>query len=164
MDSFIHILSLLLVAVAMGLSLAHALEFPGKKRLDKDKYGIVQPIYYPGFTFGGLIGEFGGIVALAILLIILPYGTTRFWWSAAALACLVVVNLIYWAFTHRVNNFWLRDTKLSGAGNAFFSSFAGKGGKEDWKQLRDIWEYSHVARAVFAILSLVSIAIALNAS
>ncbi|UXN61815.1 DUF1772 domain-containing protein [Phyllobacterium zundukense] len=163
MDNFMHILSLLLVAVAMGLSLAHALEFPGKKRLDKDTYSIVQPIYYPGFTLGGLVGEFGGIVALAILLFILPYGTSRFWWSAIALACLVVVNLIYWTFTHRVNNFWLRDTKLSGAGNAFFSSFAGKAGKEDWKQFRDIWEYSHVARAVFAMLSLVSIAIALTA-
>ena len=55
-----HHTSLLLVAVTMGLSLAHALEFPGKLRLDEPTYRAVQAIYYPGFTIGGLVGEFGG--------------------------------------------------------------------------------------------------------
>jgi hypothetical protein len=48
----------------MGLSLAHALEFPGKKRLDEKQYKAVQTIYYPGFTIGGMVGEFGGLTGL----------------------------------------------------------------------------------------------------
>lgn len=67
------ILSLLLVAITMGLSLAHALELPGKLRLDEAAYKKVQEIYYPGFTIGG-IAEPAGIVALAALLYLTPYG------------------------------------------------------------------------------------------
>jgi hypothetical protein len=43
----------MLAAVTMALSLAHALELPGKLRLGKEQYLAVQPIYYPGFTIGG---------------------------------------------------------------------------------------------------------------
>ena len=50
----------------MALVLAHALELPGKRRLSKNTYLAVQPIYYHGFTIGGAVGEFGGLVALPI--------------------------------------------------------------------------------------------------
>ena len=43
-----HILTVLMVAIGMGLSLAHALEFPGKRRLGEGAYREVQRIYYPG--------------------------------------------------------------------------------------------------------------------
>ncbi|MFM9469917.1 hypothetical protein ACKI1K_45495, partial [Streptomyces scabiei] len=56
----LSVIALLLVAIATGLSLAHALEFPGKLRLDEPTYRAVQTIYYPGFTIGGLVGELGG--------------------------------------------------------------------------------------------------------
>jgi hypothetical protein len=36
----------MLAAVTMALSLAHALELPGKLRLGKEQYLAVQPIYY----------------------------------------------------------------------------------------------------------------------
>ena len=41
----VALLSVVLVVVAMGLALAHALEFPGKRRLTRDEYLVVQPIY-----------------------------------------------------------------------------------------------------------------------
>ena len=63
-----HILTVLMVAIGMGLSLAHALEFPGKRRLGESAYREVQRIHYPGFTIGGLFGEFGAMLALAVLL------------------------------------------------------------------------------------------------
>jgi hypothetical protein len=66
--AILSVLALLLLAVTMGLSLAHALEFPGKLRLDEPTYRAVQAIYYPGFTIGGLVGEFGGLLALIVLL------------------------------------------------------------------------------------------------
>jgi hypothetical protein len=49
-STFLQVLCVVLVAVGMGLSLAHALEFPGKLRLPKDENMIVQSIYYPGRT------------------------------------------------------------------------------------------------------------------
>ena len=36
-------------------------------------------------------------------------------------------------------------------------------GAGDWSKLRDTWEYSHVARAVFAMLSLLCLSIAVTA-
>src|SRR5689334_15592352 len=97
------ILSLLLVAVVCDLALAHALELPGKLRLDEAAYKTVQPIYYPGFMLGGLVGEVGGLIALAVLLYLTPYGTSRFWWIAAALLLLASVHGTYWLVTHPVN-------------------------------------------------------------
>lgn len=79
----VSILALLLVAVTMGLTLAHALELPGKLRLDKDTYVAVQAIYHPGFTIGGLVGELGGLLVPFALLFLTPYVTQRFWWTAA---------------------------------------------------------------------------------
>jgi hypothetical protein len=49
-------------------SVAHALELPGKRRLTREQYFAVQPIYYPGFTvIGGT--EPLSILVLAILLV-----------------------------------------------------------------------------------------------
>ena len=85
-----------------------------------------------------------------------------FWLTLIACVALLVMHGLYWALTHPVNKFWLRDRQLGGAGAAFF----GVGGEskrssdQDWTALRDRWEYSHVARAVFAMLSLIALAIA----
>jgi hypothetical protein len=156
----VSILALLLVAVTMGLALAHALELPGKLRLNKDTYVAVQAIYYPGFTIGGLIGELGGLIVLLALLFLTPYGTQRFWWTTAAFAFLVSAHAVYWLVTHPVNNFWVKDIDIAGPGATFFSFLSGKGG--EWTQMRNVWEYSHVARACLAMASLVSMAIALT--
>lgn len=154
-------LSLLLVAITMGLSLAHALEWPGKRRLDEAAYKTTQAIYYPGFTFGGLIGECGGMLALAVLLFLTPFGTHRFWWTAAALLLMVAAHGIYWLMTHPVNNFWVKDVATSAAGSAFFATFASKQTR-DWTALRDVWERSHAIRACLHMLSLMAIAMTVS--
>lgn len=152
------VFTLLLVAIATALSLAHALELPGKMRLKEATYKAVQTIYYPGFTIGGL-AEIGGILALAILLYLTPYPSARFWWTFASLFLLAGQHATYWLVTHPVNNFWLQDVTVSRPGAAFFSMFARKQ-DDDWRDFRDIWEMSHVVRASFAMLSLTSIAVA----
>jgi hypothetical protein len=48
-----QVVTVFLVPVTMSLALAHALELPGKMRLNKETYIAVQTIYYPGFTYGG---------------------------------------------------------------------------------------------------------------
>lgn len=159
MITSLSVIALLLVAVTMGLSLAHALEFPGKLRLDEPTYRAVQAIYYPGFTTGGLVGEFGGMLALAALIILTPTSTERFWWTVAALAFLLIGHATYWAVTHPVNAAWLKDTDLAGMSRMFFGLFSAP--DADWKHMRNVWEYSHVARAGLHMLGFLSMTLAL---
>ncbi len=153
------VLGLLLVAVTMGLSLAHALEFPGKLRLDEATYRAVQAIYFPGFTIGGLVGEVGGMVVLAILLFFTPTNTERFWWTTGALGLLIAVHATYWLVTHPVNSAWLKDTELGGTSRLFFGLFSSSG--SDWRHMRNVWEWSHVLRACFATLGFLSMSVAI---
>ena len=157
----LRILSVVLVAVGMGLALAHALELPGKLRLDKAAYNSVQTIYYPGFTIGGFFGELGAMLATAALLIATPFASPAFWPTLVALVGLLIMHGVFWAMTQPVNRFWLRDQKLHGAGAAFFAVGArhdsGQSADHAWATYRNQWEYSHVARAVLAMLSLISL-------
>lgn len=159
MLTVLSVLALLLVAVTMGLSLAHALEFPGKLRLDEPTYRAVQAIYYPGFTLGGLVGEFGGMLALAVLLFLTPTTTERFWWTAAAAGLLLAGHATYWIVTHPVNSAWLKDTTLTGLSQIFFGLFAAS--DADWEYMRKVWEWSHVARACLQTLAFLSMCLAI---
>jgi hypothetical protein len=116
----LQILTVILVAVAFALSLAHALELPGKMRLDKETYYAVQPIYYPGFTLGG-ISEPVGVILTLILLFLTPVGSTDFWLTLVAFIGLVGMEAVYWFFTHPVNQFWVAGEKLGRSGSSFFS-------------------------------------------
>jgi hypothetical protein len=155
----LQVIALMLVAIGMATTLGHALELPGKLRLSESEYRIVQPIYYPGFTYAGLVGEFGGILATAILAIVTPKNTAAFWLTLAALLVLLLMHALYWALTHPVNRIWLKDEKLEGAGATFFG-IGSRSGPADWEKARDRWEYSHVARAVCSLTALALIAVA----
>lgn len=159
MVRFVQVVCIVLAAIAMALPLAHALELPGKMRLGKDAYLSVQQIYYPGFTVGGIAEPFGILMLLALLVFMPPPGA-RFWWAVAAFVSLIAMHLTYWFVTHPVNSFWTKDIQLSGFGATFFSLFAPDISGSDWTRLRDVWEYSHVARAALGMLSLIFLTIA----
>jgi hypothetical protein len=152
----------MLVAVAMALAFAHALRLPGKMRLNKETY-LGSTDLLPWLHYRRGIGVGGGMVALLILLVLTPYASTRFWWTLATFLSLVTMHLIYWVVTQPVNRFWTKDIKLTGLGATFFSRFSPSGARGDanWSRLRDVWEYSHVGRAIFAMLSLISLTIAI---
>jgi hypothetical protein len=167
MLDILQVFTVLLVAVAMALALAHALELPGKMRLTKDVYYAMQPIYYPGFTIGGF-AEPAGLILTIILLFFIPFGTPDFWLTVVAVLGLIGMQATYWLFTHPVNKFWLQGQKLSGLGLGFFSFGANrsralnKSRAVDWTDLRNRWEYSHVARAGLAFASLTTLVIAIS--
>jgi hypothetical protein len=152
MFQILQVLSIVLVAVGVALSLSHALELPGKLRLPKETYIAVQSIYYPGFTIGAVFGEFGAMLATFALLIFTPYATAAFWLTLIAFVSLLIMHGLYWVVTHPVNKFWLKDQQLGGAGAAFFAVGGKSDGHQrkdqDWTALRDRWEYSHAARGV----------------
>jgi hypothetical protein len=156
----LQVVTVILVSVAMSLALAHALELPGKMRLTKEAYYAIQPVYYPGFTIGGGIGEAGGLLFLLILVFLTPSGSAEFWLTLVALLGLVGMQAVYWICTHPVNKFWLTGEPMGKVGSGFFSFGAHRSGSQidirqtDWRELRNRWEYSHVARALLAMLSL----------
>ena len=147
--------AIVLAAVGMGLSLAHALELPGKRRLSREAYFAVQTIYYPGFTIGGAFGEPLAMVAALVTLLFTRPGTAPFWLILSALICLLIEHGLYWAITHRANKVWLQKQNPHGAGASFFASGGPSPSVQSWTTLRDRWEYSHLARAVFAALAFV---------
>jgi hypothetical protein len=99
------------------------------------------------------------MIALGVLLYLTANGTSRFWWTAAALGLLIAGHATNWLMTHPVNNFWVKDVATSGSGSIFFSIFAERR-TGDWAELRNVWELSHVIIFGFVTLSLVSIAVA----
>ena len=160
MFPILQIPTILIVAVAMALALAHLLELPGKMRLSKEDYLTVQRIFYPGFTIGGAAEPIGTLLLL-LLLFLTPVSTISFWLSVAAFAAMVAMHAVFWLLVQPVNKFWLEDAELKGLGESFFSRdpFGGHrieaDAKPDWIALRDRWEWSHAARAALGLLAFI---------
>jgi len=101
-----------------------------------------------------------------VLLFMTPSSRPPFWWTLIGLIALVAMQAVYWVVTHPVNKFWLKDTSLKGLVGGFFSldpmkqGAASEVGSEGWKKLRDRWEYSHVFRAVLAVIALITLIVA----
>lgn len=166
MTQSLEVIALLLVAFTLAFSLAHVGELAGKMRLEEAAYRTVQTIYYPGFTIGGS-SEPLAMLALAALLLLGDLDTGAFWLSVAALLAIAAMQAVFWLVTQPVNKTWVKDLKLKGAGASFFGSNPApeaphQSKTEDWKVLRDRWEYSHLARASFALLAFVLLAVAIT--
>jgi hypothetical protein len=163
MTATLQVVTLLFVAVAMATMLAHALELPGKLKLSKDEYLVVQKIYYPGFTIAGATEPLGLLLLIALMALTPP--GLPFWLTAGAFVALAAAHAIYWVLTHPVNNFWLKDVELKVLGGSFFAfdPFSRSGTTDDWTTLRNRWEFSHAVRAVFGVTALILLAAAVAA-
>jgi len=161
-----QILTIILVAIAMCPAIAHAMEYPGKMRLNRDAYLTVQHIYYPGFTFAGGGAEAVGTIASIVLLFLTPRGTPAFGLTCAAAFGMVGMQIVFWAYTQPVNRFWMRNQPLSNLGHDFFAAGPQGDGNSaaDWRALRDRWELSHIVRAGLAFVGFLALlaTIALN--
>jgi hypothetical protein len=166
MFHIMQIVTIVLVAIAMAPAVAHALEYPGKMRLDQASYRTVQTIYYPGFTIAG-IAEAGGLIATIVLLILTPSGTAAIWLTFIALLGMLGMQIVFWIYTQPANRFWLQNAsaKMGNLGTGFFAfspaGHSGTSGSVDWTRLRDRWEHSHIVRAGLVFLSFVSLLLAI---
>src|SRR6266581_6215683 len=138
MLALMQVFTLFLVAIAVSCAVAHALELPGKLRLSEETYRAVQPIYYPGFTIAGGVGELGGLIATVVLALTTPREALAFWLTLCAFIALALMQLVFWLFTQPVNQFWIRDLKLHGTADAFFRlRFQRRLSRApDWRSLR----------------------------
>jgi hypothetical protein len=160
----LQIVAIVLVAGAMTPALAHALEYPGKLRLEKQAYIATQQIYYPGFTVGGGAAEVLAILATLLLVILAPRDNVSFWLMLGAFIAMLCMHAVYWVLTHPVNSFWVEGVANNRAGQGFFAfdplGRVHDGAAPDWTELRDRWEVSHMVRAGLSLLGLVLLAIA----
>jgi hypothetical protein len=155
----ILLISAFLAALVMGLALAHALEMPGKMRLDRERYYVVQTIYYPGFTIAGMAEPLAILTTAAAVLI--GRGEPPFWLIAGALIALVLTQVLFWLVVQPVNRQWLASAKLSDVADRFFRIRQAGGSDEDWIRLRDRWEWGHLARALTAATGFVLLLLAM---
>jgi hypothetical protein len=147
----LQVVTVFQVAVTMSLALAHALEPPGKMRLNKETCIAVQTIYYPGFTYGGF-GE--------------DPGNARDFHSSVHDASspprvLVDGHCICCARRHASGVLDIHSSRkqVLDEGHTTRGSCGGclpldpmkqgaasEDAGEDWRKLRASWEYSHLVR------------------
>jgi hypothetical protein len=161
MFNLLQVVTVMIVALPTALSVAHALELPGKMRLDERTYRAVQHIYYPGFTIGGA-AEPLSIIVTGLLLFLTSAGTLAFWLVLIAFLTMVSTVAIYWIAIHPVNKHWMEGQPAGRSGAAFFGANTKPEGRQpEWTELRDRWEYAHVARAVLTSMGLLALVISL---
>lgn len=144
-------ITLLLVALTMGLSFAHTLEMPAKLEYDGPLYITLQKSLYRwwGPPFVGAFLEPGAVLATAVL----TFQARRRRWTfaltlAAALLLLLAFPVVFFVFVEPAN--------------AVFRPAMPAAPPADWMRLRSQWEYGHAARfglhlAAFAALLLSSL-------
>ena len=158
----LQIVCVVLAAAVLSPSLAHALEAPGKYRLDQDAYLSVQRLYYPGFTLAGALEPLTGLAVL-LLLFMIPAGMPSFWLTLVAALALGVMHAVYWLVTHPVNKVWQKHQPSAGAGARFFGTgSAGDLDTHSWTALRDRWERSHMVRAALSGVAFIALVLALS--
>lgn len=161
MIDLLQVVSVMLVALTAASAMAHAMELPGKMRLDKDVYFAVQRIYYPGFTIAG-IAEPASAVATAVLLFVTPESSAAVSLVLMAFLAMLAVNVIYWVRVHPVNKYWIEGQPMGALGTGFFAVQKRKEQRPpDWTELRNRWEYSHAVRAALSSVGLLTLVISL---
>jgi hypothetical protein len=132
-------LSLLFTALALGPALAHLLEAPNKINLSGADYLTVQQLYR-GWAMLGIVVA-GALLSTLFLTIMVRKQSTAFTFTLIALLCIVVTQVVFWTFTHPVNQATSNWTLLPA----------------NWQELRQQWEYSHVASAVLNLTAMVTL-------
>ncbi len=161
MIEFLQILTILIVAVLLAPTLGHALEMPGKMRLDREAYFATQTIYWPGFTVVGGAAEILSIIATLALVVLTPTGSLDFWLVLGAFLLAAGLHAIYWVVVHPVNKTWVQHIDLKGGSRSFFEIGRAAGlPAAGWKRLRDRWEYAHAVRAGMTLAALALVATA----
>jgi membrane protein YdbS with pleckstrin-like domain len=109
--------------------LAHLLEANNKMQLSKDEYRVVQQIYR-GWAFLGIILIIGLISTL--LLTIQTRHQPFFIWNLLSCICVLATLAIFFVFIFPVNQQTKNWEILP----------------DNWLQLRNRWEFSHIINAV----------------
>jgi hypothetical protein len=143
----VRYLSLLLVALTLGMTFAHVMEIPGKLRLDGATWLTVQHNLYIAFGVVGAAIEVLAIVLTWILVLMVRRRRPALWWTLAGAIC-VSAGLADWfllvAPMNAALNVWTPETL-----------------PVDWTRYRDQWETGHAIHAALFGLGFSALVIAL---
>jgi hypothetical protein len=130
-------LTMIFTGLTLGAGLAHLYSFPNKIDLPQDDYFTVQQAYR-GWQFIG-ISMFGQIVFGLWLVLKSRQHHKIFRYAVAALICILMSVAIFFIFTFPTNIQTHNWTYVP----------------PNWQVLRDQWEYSHAAAALFSLAAFV---------
>lgn len=138
-------LALMSTAVALGGALAHLFELPNKIGLPGDEYFIVQQAYR-GWARLAYVLLVQLLSLIAVILLYRRRPKVR-WPALFALLFLAAAQAVFWTLTYPANVATENWTIMP----------------ENWETLRVQWEYSHAVGAIFQLLSMASLSIAVLA-
>lgn len=135
-----RLITLILVALFMGLEFAHALELPAKMQYDGSLYITLQNSLYRYFGSPGP-GAFvtvGAVLAAVALTVLTRRQRPAVWLTiAGTLSLAAAFPLIYFLWIEPVNI--IIEQAVPGSVPA------------DWERLRNQWEYAHATNFVLAL-------------
>lgn len=161
----LQVVSVLFVSIAMALAVAHALELPGKLRLDRSHYDAPQSFFHPAFNVTGLVSEIGGLGSTVLLVLATPVSSSSLGWTIIGFITLAAMHGAYWTITRPSTELWLvRAPAPSIAPVGFFATHPLPRppiAAVSFARSRTRWEHSHVIRAVLGGVSLLALVIGL---
>lgn len=134
-------ITLILVALYMGLEFCHALELPAKMQYDGQLYVTIQNTLYSYFGFPGpgafiTMGAALSVVVLSFL--VRKHRSTFRWTLIGTILVLLAFPVSYFLFIESVNVVVEQATPQALPSN--------------WMQLRNQWEYAHAANFILLLL------------
>lgn len=141
----VRFVSLICAALALGLTLAHDLEIPGKEQLSGAEWWRVQQTFYGGFAVVGGVAEVLGLISSGLLAYLLRRQRIGFILALVAVVAFVGMLALFAFGNNPINQqvaSWRPETLPA-----------------TWRAARDAWDRFHAASSVLAALALTSLLI-----
>lgn len=142
----LRFVSLFCAALALGLTLTHDLEIPGKQMLSGAGWLTIQHTFYGGFAIIGGLAEVIGLLSTAVLLLLLRTQRAAFILTLVAVLC----------FAGMLALFAFGNNPL----NQQVANWTAQTLPPNWREVRDAWDGFHAASSVLAALSLICLLVA----
>jgi hypothetical protein len=132
------------VVVLFALSLvpvgAHLLARPNKRDLSQEQYFTAQAVYLGWAVPTGIV-LIGAIVASLALTIAVRGRGAEFWLALAGFVLISATLVVFFIWTEPANNATTNWTTV----------------RENWRELRTQWEYSHTVNAGLTFIALCAV-------
>lgn len=142
----LRFVSLFCAALAVGLTVTHDLEIPGKQMLDGAGWLAVQHTFYGGFAIVGGVAEVLGLISTVILLYLLRKRPGAFVLTLVAAICFAGMLIVFAVGNNPLNLQIMAWTPATLPAT--------------WQQTRDAWDSFHAISSALATLALILLLIA----
>jgi ABC-type branched-subunit amino acid transport system permease subunit len=138
-----YFFAILFNALALVPAGAHLFALPNKIGLPQEQYFVAQGVYRGWALFGIVI--VAALLANLALVVMLRRRRAPFLWALIALLAIVGTQIIFWTWTYPANQATANWTQVP----------------DNWRALRDQWEYAHAAGAVLNLIALAAAVLSL---